>query len=762
MFTTTMATGPKTLYDAGDERWRAVFENCRIGIALAEVDGRYVAANAAFQTILRCTEDELRQSLLTDLTDQPPNRASFEELVRRDSASLQVDKYYRRRDGTSIWLSVSVSVIPGTPNMPRFLMAVAEVITDHKNAKEALRESERRLHAILDNSPNKIFLKDPEGRDLLASREVERSPHIRPEQSSSNSKEAFAVEQAVEFQASDLQVLHSGAPMNFEVVVLHDDGPHTSILHKFPLHDEQGKIYAIGSIVTDITEQRQLQNEVERQRDHLRFVWDLNHSFASNLDLSQLFHSVSAGLRSAMRPDATVLALPELETEEIRIHAIDFPEGKGFLKAGIVYPVERSLAGRALRTANPFLFDSLPSWLEPKEQALLAREDLKSGCAIPLIRGGAVLGVLSLVCLRENAFTQQDLNLLGQLTDQIAVAVEKARYHQVESRAKLAKESVDLEPEGRPQSHFSEIVGESRPLKRVLTQVETVAMTTSAVLILGETGTGKELIAQAIHRISSRRDHALVRTDCASIPAGLLESELFGHEKGAFTGAIARGIGRIELADRGTLFLDEVGDIPLELQSKLLRVLQEQEFERLGSTRTIRINFRLVAATNRDLAQMVERGRFRRDLYYRLNVFPIEVPPLRERPEDIPLLVWHFTKKYAQRMNKRIKNIRAQDMEALTHYDWPGNIRELQNVIERSVVLSPDAVLHSSLADQKPVTKDDRPQTLADAEREHILRSLRATDWVIGGPHGAATQLGVRRTTLLYKMQRLGISRPKD
>jgi formate hydrogenlyase transcriptional activator len=309
---------------------------------------------------------------------------------------------------------------------------------------------------------------------------------------------------------------------------------------------------------------------------------------------------------------------------------------------------------------------------------------------------------------------------------------------------------------------FGEIVGKSPALKRLLSQVESVAATDSTVLILGETGTGKELIARAIHYRSSRRDHAMVRADCACIPAGLLESELFGHERGAFTGAIARNIGRFELANKGTIFLDEVGDIPLELQPKLLRFFQEQELERIGSSTTVRVDFRLVAATNRDIFQMVGEGRFRSDLYYRINVFPIEVPALRHRAADIPMLAWHFAKKYARRMNKRIDRIRAEDMAVLTGYPWPGNIRELQNFIERSVILSTDMVLQPPLAelDRGRMTARPRKQTLVEAEREHILLTLRETEWVVGGPHGASMMLGVKRTTLLDKMLRLGISRP--
>lgn len=316
----------------------------------------------------------------------------------------------------------------------------------------------------------------------------------------------------------------------------------------------------------------------------------------------------------------------------------------------------------------------------------------------------------------------------------------------------------------RKPAEFGEaLVGQSAGLLALLNGVETVAPTDSTVLILGETGTGKELVARAIHNLSPRRDRTFVRTSCASIPGGLLESELFGREKGAYTGAVTREIGRIELANGGTLFLDEIGEIPLELQSKLLSVLQQQEFERLGSARTIQVDFRLLAATNRDLAHMVKEGRFRSDLFYRLNVFPLTVPPLRNRADDIPMLVWHFVRKYAARMNKRIDTILSQDMATMIEYSWPGNVRELQNFAERSVILSLGTVLRPPLQELKSSVKNPpgKVRTLADAEREVIYEALRGTDWVIGGENGAASRLGVKRTTLLYKMRRLGISRPK-
>ena len=346
------------------------------------------------------------------------------------------------------------------------------------------------------------------------------------------------------------------------------------------------------------------------------------------------------------------------------------------------------------------------------------------------------------------------------------MAVENALAFQqiVELKDRLAKEKLYLEEEIRSEGAFEDIIGESPGLKRVLAQVEVVAPTDSSVLIQGETGTGKELIARAIHRLSGRRERTFVKLNCAAIPTGLLESELFGHERGAFTGAIAQKVGRFELADGGTIFLDEVGEIPLELQPKLLRVLQEQEFERLGSTRTIRVNVRLVAATNRDLAALVDQKGFRSDLFYRLNVFPVTLPPLRERREDVPVLVRYFAQHYAGRMKKRIETIPAKVLEALSRYRWPGNIRELENLIERAVILSQGQELQVPIGELKLDEAAPPPSnsTLHEAEREQILRVLRESQWVIGGPTGAAARLGLKRTTLTSKIKKLGLSRPRS
>jgi formate hydrogenlyase transcriptional activator len=395
-------------------------------------------------------------------------------------------------------------------------------------------------------------------------------------------------------------------------------------------------------------------------------------------------------------------------------------------------------------------------------------EGMKAFCSAPLLFHDRVLGALDIGRRREDTFSPEEVDLLGEIAKQIAIAVENAQAYQeiTELKDRLAKENVYLEEEVRTDHDFGEIIGENAALRRVLKEVETVAPTGSTVLICGETGTGKELIARALHDLSPRRDRTFVKLNCAAIPTGLLESELFGHEKGAFTGAITQKVGRFELAHQGTLFLDEVGDIPLELQPKLLRALQEQEFERLGSARTVRVDVRLVAATNRDLAHMVADGRFRSDLYYRLNVFPVVLPPLRERRDDIPMLVRHFTQRFARRMGKRIETIPAAVMDALVRYSWPGNVREMQNVIERAVILSRGAELEIPLSEFKQQTNaiasdfPSSPSTLEEAEREHILRALGETNWILGGPGGAAFKLGMKRTTLQSKMRKLGIARP--
>jgi formate hydrogenlyase transcriptional activator len=509
--------------------------------------------------------------------------------------------------------------------------------------------------------------------------------------------------------------------------------------------------------------QRQLKDE----HDRLRLLLDVNNTIVSALDLRELLNAVSASLRRLVPHEYASLSLYDAETQRLQIHALDFPASKGLIQEGLLIPVEGTPHGRALTSRQP-LFVTLQEIEQFDLTPRIRAEGLKSGCFLPLISRGRPLGTLVVASLQAETFPQKDADLLQHVANQIAIAVENSlAYGSVVERAKkLSEEKLYLQDEIRTEYNFDEIIGETTGLKRLLEQVQIAAPTDSTILIQGETGTGKEIIARAVHNLSARRERTLVKVNCAAIPSGLLESELFGHEKGAFTGAITQRIGRFELAHRGTIFLDEIGDIPLELQPKLLRVFQEQEFERLGSTRTIHVDVRMVAATNAELAQKVEQGQFRSDLYYRLNVFPVTIPPLRQRIEDIPLLVRYFAQKYARRMKKTIDTIPTKAMRALVDYHWPGNVRELQNFIERAVILSQGPGLEIPLSAFKQRAKAaavDLPSSLSsleDAEREHILRALGESNWILGGPAGAAFKLGMKRTTLQSKMRKLGIARP--
>ena len=508
------------------------------------------------------------------------------------------------------------------------------------------------------------------------------------------------------------------------------------------------------------------QGELARQRDRLQVVLDVTNAMVASLNLRELFRAVSELLRRLIRHEYASLVLVDPAKGQVRLEALDFPGGNSRIhEAQGASPDEDSPAAEAMRTRQPLLWNRVDAEHFPSEivRRLLA-EGLQSAVCIPLLRGDRVLGTLNVASMRDANFAPEDVELLTQIGNELAIAVENAlAFRQIEElKDKLAEEKLYLEDEIRTEYDFEEIVGDSQSLKRALRDVETVAPTDSTVLILGESGTGKELIARAIHNLSARRQRTFVKVNCAAIPTGLIESELFGHEKGAFTGAISQKIGRFELADKGTLFLDEIGDIPLELQPKLLRVLQEREFERLGSTRTVKVDIRLVTATNRDLSQMIASREFREDLFYRLNVFPIPLPPLRDRREDIPLLVRYFTQKYARRMNRRIETIPSEAMEALTNWNWPGNVRELENFIERAVILTRGSALHVLLAELRNGGDAAAPTaltTLEEAERAHILRALQECKWVVGGPAGAAARLGLKRTTLQSRMLKLGIQR---
>ena len=686
------------------------------------------------------------------------------------------------------------------------LLEVSEAIAQQRDLRALFHDLAERLHSVIDFDFLTLTLHDP-ARNVMRLHILEtRVPYDKPTGSETaidghpsgwvwQSQESFVVSDTSEEDRYPefMQRLREAGVRSFAVV---------------PLTTAQRRLGAMGfgrlmpQRITEIELQfmkrvacqvavavdnalnlessQAYQTQLAHERDRLRVLLDVNNVLVTSLELPELFRGIVSTLQRVIHHDYTSLALLDPGTGTLKIHALDFPGRQGLLKPEMTIPREASPSGRAMAEGRTLISRGAELDQYSSEVVRLLRaEGLQVICCIPLTNRGRTFGTLNLASRRLDVFSPEDIELVQQVAAQVAIAVENAlAFKEIDAlKDKLAEEKLYLEEEIRSAYNFEEIVGDSPAIRRALAQVELVAPAGTTVLILGETGTGKEVIARAVHNLSPRKERTFVKINCAAIPSGLLEAELFGHERGAFTGAINQKIGRFELADRGTLFLDEIGDIPLELQPKLLRVLQEQEFERLGSNRTQRVDVRVVAATNRDLARLVADKEFRSDLYYRLNVFPIQIPPLRERREDVPLLVRYFVQNFSRRLNKTVEYVPADAMDALVNYAWPGNIRELENLIERAVLLSPGKELRVPISELKPALSANgnvsadlslfspSPSsipitTLEEAERQHILRALRQTEWRIAGPKGAASILGMKRTTLQARMRKLNIRRP--
>jgi transcriptional regulator with GAF, ATPase, and Fis domain len=524
------------------------------------------------------------------------------------------------------------------------------------------------------------------------------------------------------------------------------------------IRDGTGALTGFAKVTRDMTETKHVQETL---------MAELSGLLLANVDISKLLGAFSASISKMIPHDIATLGLYEEDTGKLRMQVLSSSGGVAPSAREILLDPDASPAGRAFRTRQPLILNRIDRWpFAPESVHHMTSIGMHSGLWVPIIHRERVLGALAIASRNESAFTQHDAEVLGELAGQMAMAVNNAlAFKQIaELRDRLNQEKEYLESEINLENRYEDIVGESKGLRRVLKEIETVAPTDATVLIQGESGTGKELLARAIHRLSPRVDRTFIKLNCAAIPSGLIESELFGHEKGAFTGAINRKVGRLELAHEGTLFLDEIGELPLDLQPKLLRALQEREIERLGGTKAIPVNIRLIAATNRDLAKMVAEKTFRADLYYRLKVFPVFAPPLRDRTDDIPILVRHFVSKHSRRMGKAIQSIPPETMDTFVHWSWPGNIRELENFLERAVILTRGSVLFAPLAElespedlQEEIAQSN--PTLHEAERDHILRVLRETKGQIGGEDGAAARLGLKRTTLNSKLKKLRIER---
>ncbi|HXJ96002.1 MAG TPA: sigma 54-interacting transcriptional regulator [Terriglobia bacterium] len=688
------------------------------------------------------------------------HRELYHAEPRSRSMGAGLELYARRNDGSEFPVDIMLSPVETGEGL--LVLAVVRDVSARKRAEDALRESEERLRSVVESVKDyAIFTLDREGRVSSWSPAAQRIKGYAAEEIIGQHFSKFYAPEDIERgkPASELEAAVELGRVEDEGWRLRKDGSRFwANVVITALRDKSGELRGFSKVTRDFTERKQGEEALLLQ---------VTNTLISSLDIRRLFAAISASVHQVTAEDYINLALYDQTAGKLRLHALETPPKEGPLSEGTPIPLEGWPAGEAFVTREPLVINGSKEMerFSPEFVDLWARMGLKSGCWLPLLNRGRALGTLVIGSKREAAFSDRDVRVLAHVAGQVALAIDNAEAHRqvAELKDRLIEEKAYLEDELRTEYNFEEIVGESRALKRTLKQVETVAPTDATVLILGETGTGKELIARAIHNLSGRRERTFVKLNCAAIPSGLLESELFGHEKGAFTGAISQKIGRLELAHQGTLFLDEVGDIPLELQPKLLRALQEKEFERLGSTRTIPVDVRLIAATNRDLAQMVKEHQFRSDLYYRLRVFPVQVVPLRDRAADIPVLVHHFVQKHARRMNRRIDTIPPDAMQVLQRWHWPGNVRELENFIERAVILSPGPTLRVPLSElagaEESVGVSRNLSTLEAADREHILRALRESNGQIAGPNGAAARLGLKRTTLNSKMRKLGISR---
>lgn len=690
----------------------------------------------------------------------PEHRETFVEHPRTRQMGAALNLFALRKDGTEFPVDIMLKPLQTASGI--VVLSFVRDVTEQRNAQEALRLHDQQLRSILESVRDyAIYLLDADGNVVTWSAGAERIKGYTPGEIIGQNYSRFFIDEERERDrpAELLRIASQRGRAEEQAWRVRKDGSRFwADIVVTAIRDLQGQVTGFAKVVRDYT---------DRKRAEESMMLQLSQALLSNMDVGKLLAAISATLDEFMPHDSSTLALFDAQTGELTAQFLSSGDREQYGEVRI--PVLNSPAGTAFRTREPVLVEQMQgSGFDPGTIAHLTSMGMKSGCWVPLICRGQVLGTLMVASRTEAAFGQSEADRLAHISNQVAMAVNNAvALRKIsELRDRLSQEKEYLEDEINRERHFEDIVGDSAGLRQVLAEIEKVAPTDATVLIQGETGTGKELLARAIHRLSPRRERTFIKINCAAIPAGLIESELFGHEKGAFTGAINRKIGRLELAHEGTLFLDEVGELPLDLQPKLLRALQEREIERIGGSRPIPVNIRLIAATNRDLAQMVADKQFRSDLFYRLRVFPVFAPPLRERLSDIPVLVRHFVSTHSRRMGKTIEKIPEETMAALVRWPWPGNIRELENFLERAVILTRGSVLYVPLAELKnsdaikaEEAEESEHPTLREAEREHILRVLREANGQIGGPGGAAARLGLKRTTLNSKIKKLGIER---
>lgn len=763
-----------------DKRWaRQIIDSIPVQIWAGPSDGSLDFCNARWRDELGFTLEDVQadgwQRMLHPADQDRVLRAWHESVV--NGTPYEQQERHRMANGEYRWFLCRGIPLRGEDgNIVRWFGSNAD-IDQQKRAEDALLRDEQRWHAVFDNSSVGITLLDRTGRFLASNAAFEKMlGYGSDELKSFRHQDLMYKEDRVEANKLYSELWEGKeARLCWERRYCRKDGDFIWFRCNGSLVVEAGVPQFAIFVAEDITERKLLGNQLRRERDRLRLLLDLNHQFITKLDYREFLHALLTGLHHLAGWDWASILLPQPGSERLMVYPNTTNELFG---EGTTVSIDGSLSGRVYRSgkAQAFSVQELPDLSAEYRKNLWMQERvrdrrLESGCVLPLISESQVLGVLLLMSRATQDWAISELDFLRELAKLVAAALKNSlQFDQMNaSHAKLVSERRYVEDQVRSEAGFDGIIGKSSAIKFVLRQVEAVAPTDSTVLITGETGTGKELIARAIHDHSPRHNQIFIKVDCVAIPAALMESELFGHEKGAFTGATVQKLGRFEAADQGTLFLDEVGDIPLELQTKLLRVLQDHAFERLGSNRTRHVDVRIVAATNRNLEELVEKGKFREELYYRLKVFPIDVPPLRERVGDIPLLVQHYLAKYARRIKKDVSIVPPAAMEVFKRYSWPGNVRELQHFVERSVVISEGNVLQAPVAElerliekrQHASRRSLSPRTLKDLERDSILQALKESHWVVGGPNGAAAKLGVKRTTLASRMERLGIWRQR-
>ena len=734
-------------------------------IFVTDAHGLIRGANPRAAELFGYTQAELFGQPIENLVPErfrsrhPGHRENYNAHPRARQMGAALNLFGLRKDGTEF--PVDIMLKPMETASGSVVLSFVRDVSEQRAAMEELRRNDQQLRSIVESVRDyAIYLLDPEGCVKTWNPGAERLKQYCTDEILGLNFSRFFTQEDIDrgLPAQILRLAAQRGRFEEEGWRIRKDGSrfwaHATLT---AIRDGTGTLTGFAKVTQDMTESKQAQESM---------IAELSSLLLSNVDISKLLGAFSASIRQIVPHDLATLGLYDESTGKLRVQ---FLAAAGSADPGpgeVLLDPDASPAGRAFRTRQPLIMNKVDRWpFAPESIRHLTNAGMQSGIWVPLIHRERTLGTLMVAKRSENAYVQHDAEMLSQVAGQVAMAVNNALAlkRMAELRDRLSQEKQYLESEINLENRYEDIVGESKGLRQVLREIETVAPTDATVLIQGESGTGKELLARAIHRLSSRCEHTFIKLNCAAIPAGLLESELFGHEKGAFTGAIARKIGRVELAHEGTLFLDEVGELPLDLQPKLLRALQEREIERLGGNRPIPVNMRLIAATNRDLSKMVAEKTFRADLYYRLKVFPVFAPPLRERVSDIPILVRHFVATHSRRMGKTIESIPDETMQALIRWRWPGNIRELENFLERAVILTRGSVLYVPLAELEEQEEsqgvEQESPTLHAAEREHILRVLRETRGQIGGDDGAAARLGLKRTTLNSKLKKLGIER---